>query len=208
MNTLILSIDDPTAIPQALAILRAGGLVAFPTDTVYGLACNPFSTPAIERLFDAKNRESTKAVAVLVGNVEQLNLLTPGLSGAAKHLAERFWPGALTLVVTRHPDLPHNLSIYPTIGVRMPDHPFALELLRQSGPLGVSSANLSGAANPLTARDVLTQLDGRFDLMLDGGTCPGGVPSTVVDCNQTPPAILRQGTISSDDIARESEGSH
>lgn len=192
--------SHPQAITAALQVLRSGGLVAFPTDTVYGLACDPFSTEAVERLFDAKTRSSNKAVAVLVGSLEQIHQLTPGLGESAMKLARSFWPGALTLVVPRHPNLPENLSPYPTIGVRMPDHPFALELLRRSGPLGTSSANLSGGSNPLTAGDVLAQLDGRFDLLLDGGECPGGVPSTVVDCTQPELQILRQGAITKESI--------
>ncbi len=200
MRTLVLPAGDPAAIPTALRVLKEGGLVAFPTDTVYGLACDPFSPAAIEHLFEAKTRDLLKAIAVLVGAVEQLDSLTPGLTPSAFALARRFWPGALTLVVPRRADLPANLSPYPTIGVRMPDHPFALALLRKAGPLAASSANRSLEANALTAADVLSQLDGRFELLLDGGACPGGVPSTVVDCTQSPPAVLRQGAISAEEI--------
>jgi len=200
LQTKTLKTSHPQAISTALEVLRAGGLVAFPTDTVYGLACDPFSTDAVERLFDAKTRSSNKAVAVLVGSLEQIHQLTPGLGESAMKLARHFWPGALTLVVSRHPNLPENLSPYPTIGVRMPDHPFALELLRLTGPLGTSSANLSGGSNPLTAEDVIAQLDGRFDLLLDGGECPGGVPSSVVDCTRPDLQILRQGAISKESI--------
>ena len=200
METRILSTLNPDAIPQAVEVIRNGGLVAFPTDTVYGLACDPFSPQAIDRLFDAKTRSSMKAIAVLVGSLEQLDQLTPGLPKKAMTLAAHFWPGALTLVVTRRADLPDNLSPYPTIGVRMPDHAFALDLLKRSGPLATSSANLSGGNNPLSAEDVLSQLAGRIDLLLDGGICPGGVPSTVVDCTQAQLTILRQGALSEESI--------
>jgi L-threonylcarbamoyladenylate synthase len=200
METKILKTSNPESIPLALKVIRQGGLVGFPTDTVYGLACDPFSSTAVDRLFDAKIRSSNKAVAILVGSVEQLSRLTPGLTESAATLASAYWPGALTLVVPRHPDLPENISPNATIGVRMPDHAFALELLRQAGPLGTSSANLSGGSNPLTAEDVFSQLAGRIDLLLDGGTCPGGVPSTVVDCTQEQIAILRQGAISAESI--------
>ncbi len=196
MQTTVLSAADPAAIPQALAVLQQGGLVAFPTDTVYGLAAATYSRAAVERLFEAKTREAAKAIAVLVGQIEHLRQLTPGMPEAARILAERFWPGALTLVVPKSPKLPENLSPYPTIGVRMPDHAFAVALLRRVGPLATTSANLSGQANPLTAQDVLDQLGGRIDLILDGGPCPGGKPSTVVDCTQEPPVVLREGAIS------------
>ncbi len=181
-------------------MLRRGGLVAFPTDTVYGLAADYTNPEAIAGLFAAKGRDMNKAIAVLVGGVEQLDAITPGLSQAAGSLAARFWPGALTLVVTRRPELPDELSTLPTIGVRMPNHPFALQLLRAVGPLAVTSANRSGDENPLTAEDVLDQLGGRIDLLLDGGKCPGGVPSTVVDCTVPDVKILRQGAISAADI--------
>lgn len=200
MNTEILPINHPDALPRALEFLRSAGLVAFPTDTVYGLAASAFSEQAIELIFEAKTREAAKAIAVLVGELDQLEQLTPGLTDTARRLAERFWPGALTLVVPKRPDLPANLTAYPTVGVRMPDHPFALKLLRQAGPLATSSANRSGGVNASTPAEVLEQLNGRIHLLLDGGRCPGGVPSTVVDCTQTPPAILRQGAISEQDI--------
>lgn len=200
METTILSTEDPQAVQAALAVLQRGGLVAFPTDTVYGLAAGYRSPTAIAGLFAAKGRDMSKAIAVLVGEVEQLELITPGLPPAARSLAAHFWPGALTLVVTRRPELPQELSALPTIGVRMPNHPFALQLLQAAGPLAVTSANRSGAENPLEAADVLDQLAGRIDLVLDGGKCPGGVPSTVVDCTIPDVKILRQGAITAADI--------
>ncbi len=115
-------------------------------------------------------------------------------------LADRFWPGPLTLIVSRKPDLPDALSITPTIGVRVPDHPVALKLLRLAGPLAVTSANISGHENTNTAQEVLDQLGGRIHLVIDGGRTPGGVPSTVVDCTRPIPVILRAGPISMEDI--------
>ncbi len=201
MITDLLLTSDPTAIPRALQILTNGGLVAFPTDTVYGVAAAITSIQGIDRLYEAKARSASKAIAVLVGEIEQLELLTPGLTPSAQKLAQRFWPGALTLVVPKNPNLPANLSPLPTVGVRMPDHAFARALMRAAGPLATSSANISGETNTLTARQVLEQLEGRIELVLDGGTAPGGVPSTVVDCTQDPPKILRQGAITAEDIA-------
>ncbi len=201
MITDLLLTSDPTAIPRALQILTNGGLVAFPTDTVYGVAAAITSIQGIDRLYEAKARSASKAIAVLVGEIEQLELLTPGLTPSAQKLAQRFWPGALTLVVPKNPNLPANLSPLPTVGVRMPDHAFARALMRAAGPLATSSANISGETNTLTARQVLEQLEGRIELVLDGGTAPGGVPSTVVDCTQDPPKILRQGAITAEKIA-------
>jgi L-threonylcarbamoyladenylate synthase len=202
MQTLFHKTSDPDAIDRAIGVLNGGGLVAFPTDTVYGVGALVNHPGGIERLYQAKDRSTNKAIAVLIGDPAQLELLTPGLTPSAQLLAAHFWPGALTLVVPRRSDLPHNLSSLPTIGVRMPDHAFALTLMRRSGPLATSSANLSGKADPRTAGDVLEQLEGRVELILDGGPVPGGVPSTVVDCTQDSLRILRQGAISEEAIAR------
>jgi len=198
METVVLSTDDPQAVEVALSVIKSGGLVAFPTDTVYGLAADPFNPAAIQRLYEAKERDMSKAIAVLVGGVEQLDQVTAGLTDAADRLAARFWPGALTLVISRRPELPPELSALPTIGVRMPDHAFALKLLGVTGPLATTSANRSGEENPLTSDDVLHQLGGRIELVLDGGRCPGGIPSTVVDCTVPDGRILREGALSSE----------
>jgi L-threonylcarbamoyladenylate synthase len=200
MQTVVISTQQPEAISRALQVLADGGLIAFPTDTVYGVAARIDLPAGIDRLYEAKARSANKAIAVLLAEVEQLAQLTPGLTNSARRLAELFWPGALTLVVPKNPLLPANLSALPTVGVRMPDHPFARALMRQSGPLATSSANISGESNTLTAAQVLEQLDGRVELVLDGGDVPGGVPSTVIDCTQDPPAILRQGALSADVI--------
>lgn len=207
MNTKMLSIAHPDAITSALDVLANGGLVAFPTDTVYGVAASLAAPSGIDRLYEAKSRSANKAIAVLIAEVDQLALLTPGLTPAAQRLAERFWPGALTLVLPKQPSLPANLSPLPTVGVRMPDHLFARALIRATGPLATSSANVSGEANPLNAQDVMAQLDGRIELILDGGPVSGGVPSTVVDCTQDPPLILRAGAISSAEIINVSDQS-
>ena len=195
IRTKMIPADNPEAIPTALEILAGGGTVVFPTDTVYGLASSAFSTAAIEKLFEIKVRERGKPIAVLLGSVDQLGDVTDQPSPAAIALAEKHWPGALTLVVPRHPGMPEILSPQPTLGVRIPDHPVALALLQAAGPLAVTSANLSGEENTVTAQEALSQLDGRVDLILDGGMTPGGVPSTVVDMTGETPRILRQGPV-------------
>lgn len=200
MKTLFLSSSHPNAIQKAAEILSNGGLVAFPTDTVYGLGALVSLPIGIAQLYEAKARSANKAIAVLLGDMSQLSQITPELSPPAQRLAERFWPGALTLVVPRHPQLPDNLSPMPTVGVRIPDHQFARSLMIVTGPLATSSANISGENNTVTAQQVMEQLDGRIDLVLDGGPITSGVPSTVVDCTQRPPVILRQGAIPNEDI--------
>jgi L-threonylcarbamoyladenylate synthase len=200
IDTQILLINHPGAIPTALSFLEKGGLIAFPTDTVYGVGTSAFRRDSIERLFQAKGRDFNKSIAVLIGSVDQLGLVTTGMNENALLLARRFWPGALTLVVERHPDMPSIISANSTVGVRMPNHAFALALLEKSGPLATTSANLSGGPNPLIAADVLDQLNGRIDLLLDGGQVAGGVPSTVVDCTTPELRILRNGAISAEEI--------
>jgi L-threonylcarbamoyladenylate synthase len=200
MKTEVLRADHPVALRHAADILQNGGLVAFPTDTVYGLAALPFQSEFVERLYSAKGRSSERAIAILLGDISQLTRVAQGLTPEAMNLAKRFWPGPLTLIVPRLPEVPEMVSPYPTIGVRIPDHPVALALLRQVGPLAVTSANLSGQENANTAEEVLRQLQGRIHLILDGGTTPGGVPSTVADVTGKELTILRQGPISLEEI--------
>jgi L-threonylcarbamoyladenylate synthase len=196
METTILAVEKPGWLELARQLLLEDRLVAFPTDTVYGVGALAFSSGAIEQLYSVKGRDTAKAIAVLLGDISALGQVTASMGPLAERLAQRFWPGPLTLVVSRHPDLPPNLSPLPTIGVRMPDHPIALKLLNQAGPMAVTSANLSGAANAITAQQVFDQLKGRIPLILDGGQTPGGQPSTVVDCTGDQPVILRQGPVS------------
>ena len=196
MQTVILPVDNPASIETAIELLNDGEIVAFPTDTVYGLGTNAFYSPGIIKLFEAKGRDANKAIAVLIGEIEQLSSLTDELSPAARLLIDHFWPAAITIVVPKKMELPELLSAGNSIGIRMPNHPFTLELLRKFGPIATTSANLSGKNNPQYAQDVLHQLNNRLPLILDGGRCPGGIPSTVIDCSSDEMRILRQGAIS------------
>ncbi len=200
MQTITLPADNPTSIQAALELLQEGEIIAFPTDTVYGLGTDAFYSPGIIKLFEAKGRDSNKAIAVLIGDIEQLDLLTDELNRIARKLVNRFWPGGLTIVVPKKKDLPELLSAGNSIGIRMPNHPVALELLRKFGPIATTSANLSGKNNPHDAQDVFQQLNKRLPLILDGGKCPDGVPSTVVDCSTDEVRILRPGAISKEEI--------
>ena len=192
----ILPVEHHSAIEQVAAVIKKGGLIAFPTDTVYGLAAYAFNPDAIEKLFLRKGRDFNKAIAILIGETNQLSLIASEFSGVARTLSERFWPGALTLVVPIKQTLPKILSPTETIGIRMPDHNFALRLLKATGPLATTSANISGGENPLTAEDVVEQLGNNVDLIIDGGQCPGGIPSTVVDCTHQEIRLIREGGVS------------
>jgi L-threonylcarbamoyladenylate synthase len=200
VNTEVLSASNPNALRYAVDVLRYGGLVAFPTDTVYGVGALAFHREAVQRLYTVKGRPTDKAIAVLVGRPADLGAVAAELSPAAQKLMAKFWPGSLTLVVPKHPSLPEQISALPTVGVRMPDHDLARSLLELTGPMAVTSANRSGELSALTANGALEQLAGRIELILDGGRVPGGVPSTVVDVAAAEPVILREGPVSAADI--------
>jgi L-threonylcarbamoyladenylate synthase len=200
MKTEVVPISDPRALARAVDILKAGGLVAFPTDTVYGLGALAYDGVAVSSIYTVKGRGLEKAIPVLIGDFAQIERVSSGVSRIVMRLAEVFWPGPLTLVVPRHPSIPDAVSGTPTVGVRMPDFDSTRELLRLAGPLAVTSANLSGQSSPSTAMGVEVQLSGKLPLILDGGVTPGGIPSTVVDCTGPQPTVLRPGPISLDDI--------
>ena len=195
MKTRFISATHPDAIMLACVVIRSGGLIAFPTDTLYGLGCDPHLPIALQKIYAAKGRSASKAIPVLISHADQLESLVSGLPEQALNLTEQWWPGALTLVLPKNPDLPPNLTPYPGLAVRMPDHPVALSLLVQTGPLAVTSANLSDHENPRDARGILAQLDGLVDLVLDGGELVGGQASTIVDCTGNEPKLLREGPI-------------
>jgi L-threonylcarbamoyladenylate synthase len=200
METIFQYTDDAEAIPHALEILKRGGLVAFPTDTVYGVGALAFDGKAVESIYAAKDRPVEKAIPILIGGPEDLDKVTAAIPPIAAKLAARFWPGPLTLIVPKHPNLPEVVSAGPTVGVRVPDHPIARVLLTAAGPMAVTSANISGMDSPKTAEEVSRQLNGRIPLILDGGETPGGVSSTVVDCLGVEPVILREGPVTLEEI--------
>jgi len=195
MKTQLVSAAHPNAIALAGGVIRAGGLIAFPTDTLYGLGCDPLSPAALQKIYAAKGRSAAKAIPVLISDPDQLNSLVSAIPGQVIKLMDAFWPGALTLVLPKCPELPPDLTPYPGLAVRMPDHPVALALLSQTGPLAVTSANLSDHENPKDAHGVLAQLDGLVDLILDGGKLLGGQASTIIDCSGSEPKLLREGPI-------------
>lgn len=183
-------------IQQALTVLKNGGIVAFPTDTVYGLGALAFDNAAIESIYVAKDRPIEKAIPILIGDLGDLDQVADNIPSMALRFAARFWPGPLTCIVPKKQTLPLAVSATPTVAIRIPNHPDALALLRAAGPMAVTSANISGQTSPSTAEEVYAQLKGRLPMILDGGKTPGGVPSTLVDCTGIDPVILREGPIS------------
>jgi L-threonylcarbamoyladenylate synthase len=192
----------PEDLARATEVLRAGGLIAFPTDTVYGVGAHAWQATAVEQLYVAKQRPRDKAIPLLIASVDALSQVAVDVPEAAYRLARRYWPGALTLVLRRSPRVPDAVtSGQETVAVRAPDHPVTQALISAlDAPLAATSANLSGRPAPDTAQGVLDQLQGRIDLVLDGGTCPEGIASTIVHLAVSPPVILRVGGISSQEI--------
>ena len=205
MVTRVLPVS-PETLRLAGDILREGGLVAFPTDTVYGVGALAFDARAVESIYAAKARPVEKAIPVLIADLAELAKVTENIPEMAARLAAHFWPGPLTLVLPKHPRLPEAVSATPSVGIRIPDHPTALALLRLAGPMAVTSANISGGPSPSTAEAVQSQLGSRIPLILDGGETQGGVPSTIVDCTGAEPTILREGPIRLVEILAQLQG--
>ena len=193
-----------TDIEAAAAVLRAGGLVAVPTETVYGLAADATREGAVRANYDAKGRPETKPLNVLVDGMSMAETVCRDIPADAYKLAKAFWPGPLTMILWGNGSLP---PIVPaggkTQGVRCPDHPDTLAVIRALGrPLACPSANLSGQPSPKTAEDVLAQLGGRIHAVLDGGECTVGMESTILDLTVIPYRILRQGGLGREAIER------
>lgn len=189
--------STPAVIATAAKLLRAGKLVAFPTETVYGLGANALDPVAVERIFTAKGRPATNPLIVHVAEPRDAASLTQDWTPTAAKLAEQFWPGPLTLVLPKRAEVPEIVTAGgATVAIRCPNHPVALALIREAGvPVAAPSANRSGELSPTTAEHVARSLGDRVDLILDGGPCPGGVESTVVDLTGPTVRLLRPGLI-------------
>ena len=199
METLIF--DHGTG--SAAEIICAGGLVAVPTETVYGLAGNGMDEKAVEKIYEVKGRPAIKPLSLMVASPEEIGRFAVEVPDAAKTLAEKFWPGPLTIVLKANPDIPEIVRAGgDTIGLRCPDHALTLQALREAGvPFAAPSANLSGAPSPKTAGDVLKVFDGVIDAVIDGGACTLGRESTILDMSKKPYRVLRQGALPEESIS-------
>ena len=188
------------AITLAASIIRDGGLVAFPTETVYGLGANAMNENAVQKIFEAKGRPSDNPCIVHVSNRQMLEQVSTAINPNAELLMKNFWPGPLTLVLDRKSDVPSLVSAgLSTIAVRMPNNKIALELIQASGvPIAAPSANSSGRPSPTTAMHVFDDLTGRVDLIIDGGATKIGIESSVLDMTTDPPIILRPGWVTAE----------
>ncbi len=193
----ILPADSRKAIKLARRLLHEGEVVAFPTDTLYGVGANAFERSAVRELFAVKGRPADKAIPVFIYQIDDLNQVARNVPNRAWALLQQFWPGALTVVLPKVAALPPDVTAgQETVAVRIPNHPVALDLVIELGrPLAVTSANLSGQPPPSTAQEVAQQLGGRIPLILDGGPSPLAQPSTIIDLSVNPPRLLRSGAL-------------
>jgi L-threonylcarbamoyladenylate synthase len=196
-----LPVERDQGIAAAVAAVRRGELIVMPTDTLYGLGCDAFKKHAVASLLRAKGRGRDMPVAVLIGSRKTLDGLAYRMPKAARDLADAFWPGALSIIIRHAKTLDWDIGdTGGTVAVRMPLQPVALEVLREIGPMAVSSANKTGQPPAVTAAQAQDQLGYSARTYLDGGPCPAAAPSTIVDVTGDVPRILRAGALSADDL--------
>lgn len=194
--------SDDLHINQAIATLNDGGVVAFPTDTVYGVGVDPFQPEAVRKLYKIKGRPIDKPIPILVGSTDDVERVAQNLPPTFSQLAERFWPGGLTLIVEAKSLPPEVTAGGDTVGIRMPDHPLALALLQRfGGAIATTSANKSDEPPATSAEEVQSELGALVDIILDGGQTATRIASTVLDLSVFPPQIRRQGGISMDQLS-------
>ena len=201
-DTEVIKINHPEVFDRAISILKSGGLIALPTDTVYGLAADPWNGEAVSKLFKVKNRSELESIPVLLRGEAAIDEVAVDLPERVRAIVEKFWPGPLTIVVRRKSELPSEISATDTIGLRAPDHEFAMTLLEMYGPIATTSANLSGQPAATSANQIDSSLSGTIDLIVDGGESSVGVSSTVVDFTANTPELLRDGPISFENVLR------
>jgi L-threonylcarbamoyladenylate synthase len=195
--------DRDRGIQTAIEAVASGDLIVMPTDTVYGVGADAFKAWSVTALLNAKGRDRQMPPPVLVGSRHTLDGLVTRLPSRARDLVEAFWPGALTIVVEQAPSLQWDLGdTGGTVAVRMPLHPVALEVLKVTGPMAVSSANLTGQPAALTAEEAREQLGYKVSVYLEAGPCPAPVPSTIVDMTRETPQMLRAGAITLDELRK------
>lgn len=208
LKTRLVAVDkdypQQQLINAAAEIIRAGGLVAFPTETVYGLGGNALDEDAAAKIYAAKGRPQDNPLIVHIQHIKELEGIVEDVPPGADELMKTFWPGPLTILFRKKPVIPSGTTAgLDTVAIRMPDHRIALELIKAAGvPIAAPSANISGKPSPTCAQDVLEDLNGKIDMILDGGTCPVGVESTVLDLSGPVPLILRPGGLPKEELEK------
>ena len=195
---------EPDMCIEAVECLKSGGILAIPTDTVYGLGADPFNASAVQRLYTLKGRPDGKPIPLVLSSVDDVYRVAQNLPDYFFHLTKRFWPGGLTIIVEAKDLLPVLTAGGNTVGVRIPNNPLLLKILQAfGGPAAITSANLSGEPPATSVQEIGKALASRIDMIVDGGKTPGPIPSTVYDISVSPPIIRRHGVISEETLAKE-----
>ncbi len=196
--------ESDLRIKAAVDCLLSGGIIAIPTDTVYGLGADPFNPDAVQKLYTIKGRPEGKPIPLVLGSVEDVNKVAQNLPGFFFHLTERFWPGGLTIIVESKNLLPQLTADGNTVGLRIPNQPLLLQILQEfGGPIAITSANLSGEPAATSPQEFSDELSAKIDYIVDDGQTPGPIPSTVYDISVSPPKIRREGVISAETLTKE-----
>jgi L-threonylcarbamoyladenylate synthase len=202
MNPLTLDAKQPTAVAEAAALIRSGALVAFPTDTLYGVGAGAFSSEAIEKLFAAKSRDPEKGIPILLADAANLPMVVKDVPETARALIAAYWPGPLTLILPKKDGLPANLSRTNSVAVRVPDNDIARRfILEAGGAIAATSANRSGEPPARSAEEAVAALGEELSAVLDSGPVEHGWASTILDCTVMPPKIIRHGPIGAKALA-------
>ena len=196
--------ETDTRVIAAVDCLKSGGIIAVPTDTVYGIGSDPFNANAVQKLYTIKGRPEEKPIPLVLGSVEGVKQVAQNIPDFFYHLTERFWPGGLTVIVEAKNLLLQLTAGGTTVGLRIPSQPLLMQILREfAGPLAITSANLTGQPAAVSPQEFPQALSAKIDFIVDDGETPGSIPSTVYDLTVTPPHVLREGVISSETLDKE-----
>jgi L-threonylcarbamoyladenylate synthase len=198
------NLQSDLRITSAVDCLKSGGIIAVPTDTVYGLGADPFNAKAVQKLYTLKGRPEEKPIPLILGSVVNVEQVAQNLPGFFFHLTERFWPGGLTIIVQSKNLLPQLTAGGTTVGLRIPNQPLLLQILQDfGGPIAITSANLSGEPAATSPQEFSDELSAKIDYIVDDGQTPGPIPSTVYDISVSPPQMRREGVISAETLTKE-----
>ena len=196
--------NSDTRVKDAVNTLKSGGIIAIPTDTVYGIGADPFNADAVQKLYTVKGRPEDKPIPLVLGSVDDVHRVSQNLPPFFFYLTEKYWPGGLTIIVQAKNLLPELTANRSTVGLRIPNQPILLKILQNFGsPLAITSANLSGQPAATSPAEFGSELESKLDFIVDDGKTPGPTPSTVYDVSVSPPQVRREGVISTETLNKE-----
>lgn len=200
----VLFLNSDSRVNEAVNTLNSGGIIAIPTDTVYGIGADPFNPDAVQKLYTIKGRPEDKPIPLVLGSVDDVHRVSKNLPPFFYHLTEKHWPGGLTIIVQAKNLLPQLTAGGTTVGLRIPNQPLLLKILREfGGPLAITSANLSGQPAATSPQEFGDELTAKLDYIVDDGQTPGPIPSTVYDISVSPHIVRREGVISTETLYKE-----